>query len=59
MAGKEIALTLAETEDQEWVHPERLIVAMPHTRATRFQRLLGEMNQDQRLADRRLLLFLD
>ena len=56
---KQAHLTLAETEDEDWIHPERLIVAMPHAEATQFQRLLGEMNQDQRLADRRLLLFLD
>jgi hypothetical protein len=52
-------LTLAETEDEDWIHRGRLMVAMPHARATQFRRLLGEMNQDQRLADRRLLLFLD
>jgi|SRR5215471_3375285 len=57
---KQAHLKLAETQDEDWVHhPERLIVAMPHARATRFQRLLGEMNQDRRLADRRVLLFLD
>jgi hypothetical protein len=56
---KQAHLTLAETEDEDWIHPERLIAAMPHAKATQFQRLLGEMNQDQRLADRRLLLFLD
>jgi hypothetical protein len=56
---KQAHLALAETEDEDWIHPERLIVAMPLGKATQFQRLLGEMNQDQRLADRRLLLFLD
>jgi hypothetical protein len=56
---KQAHLALAETEDRDWIHPERLIVAMPHAEATQFQRLLGEMNQDHRLADRRLLLFLD
>jgi hypothetical protein len=54
---KQAHLKLAGTE--LWIHLERLIVAIPHARATQFQRLLGEMNQDQRLADRRLLLFLD
>jgi hypothetical protein len=45
--------------EEDWIPLERSIVAIPHASATQFQRLLGEMNQDQRLADRRLLLFLD
>jgi hypothetical protein len=52
-------LKLAATEDEEWIHPERLIVCVPRSRARRYQRLLHNMNQDQRLADRRALLFLD
>ena len=56
---KQAHLKLAATDDVDWIHPERLIVAMPKARATQFQCLLREMNQDQRLADRRLLLFLD
>jgi|SRR5215471_17830625 len=32
---------------------------LPRARAIKFQRLLGDMDQDQRLADRRALLFLD
>ena len=56
---KQAHLKLAATDDEDWIHPERLIVAMPNARATQFQCLLREMNQDQRLADRRLLLFLD
>jgi hypothetical protein len=52
-------LKLAGTEDQDWIHPEQLVVTIPNDRATKLQRLLEEMNQDQRLADRRLLLFLD
>jgi hypothetical protein len=56
---KQAHLTLAETEDEDWIHPDRLIVAMSHAKATQLQRLLGKMNQDQRLADRRLLLSLD
>jgi hypothetical protein len=50
---KQAHLELAGTE--HWPDP----VAIPHGRAIQLQRLLGEMNQDQRLADRRLLLFLD
>ena len=56
---KQAHLKLAGTEDEDWIHPERLVVDMPHARATEFQRLLGDMDQDQRLADRRALLNLD
>jgi hypothetical protein len=56
---KQAHLKLAATEDEEWVHPERLIVCMPRSHARRYQRLLRNMNQDQRLADRSALLFLD
>jgi hypothetical protein len=56
---KRAHLKLAETEDEEWIHPERLVVGMPHERVMKFERLLREMDQDQRLADRRALLFLD
>src|SRR5262245_6784062 len=56
---KQAHLKLARTEDEDWIHPERLVVDMPHARATEFQQLLGDMDQDKRLADRRALLFLD
>lgn len=56
---KRAHVKLAETEDEVWIHPERLVVDMPYQRATMFQQLLGEMNQGKRLADRRALLFLD
>jgi hypothetical protein len=56
---KQAHLKLAATDDEEWIHPERLIVAMPWSEAKNYQRLLGQMNQNQRLADRRALLFLD
>src|SRR5262249_6181301 len=56
---KQAHIKLARTEDEDWIHPERLVVDIPHARATKFQRLLGDMNQDQRLADRRALLYLD
>jgi hypothetical protein len=59
-AIKKAHLRLAETEDEDWIHhPERLVVAMPSSRAQMYQRLLRDMNQTQRLADRRALLFLD
>lgn len=56
---KQAYIKLAETEDEEWIHPERLVVDMPCLRAETFQQLLGKMNQGQRLADRHALLFLD
>jgi hypothetical protein len=56
---KQAHVKLAGTEDNDWVHPERLVVHMPHTRAMDVQQLLGRMDQKQRLADRRALLFLD
>src|SRR5262249_53589873 len=56
---KQAHLKLAGTEDEEWIYLEQLIVDMPRARAIEFQRLLGDMDQDQRLADRRSLLFLD
>jgi hypothetical protein len=56
---KQAHLKLAATEDEEWIHPERLIACMPYSQARKYQHLLSKMNQDQRLADRRVLLFLD
>jgi hypothetical protein len=56
---KRAHLELAATEDEEWIHPERLIVCVLRSHARKYQRLLCNMNQDQRLADRRALLFLD
>jgi hypothetical protein len=56
---KQAHLKLVGTEDEDWIHPERLVVDMPRTRAIEFQRFLGEMDPGQRLADRRALLFLD
>jgi len=56
---KQAHLKLAATEDGEWIHPEQLIVRMLYSQARRYQRLLRKMNQDQRLADRRALLFFD
>jgi hypothetical protein len=59
IALKKAHLKLAETDDEDWIHPERLVVAMPNSRAQMYQRLLRDMSQPQRLADRRALLFLD
>jgi hypothetical protein len=56
---KQAHLKLAATEDEDWIHPERLIVDMPYSKAKKYQSLLRKMNQEQRLADRRALLFLD
>jgi hypothetical protein len=56
---KQAHIKLAETEDEEWIHPERLVADMPYSRAEMFQQLLGKMNQSHRLADRYALLFLD
>ena len=56
---KQAHLKLAGTEDEEWIHPERFVIDMSRERAIKFQRLLRDMDQDQRLADRRALLFLD
>lgn len=52
-------LKLAATEDENWIHPERLVVHMPRSKAGNYQNLLQNMNPKQRLADRRALLFLD
>jgi hypothetical protein len=51
---KKAHLKLARTEDENWIHPEELIQS-----TRRYQHLLRNMNQDQRLADRRAHLFLD
>ena len=56
---KEAHLRLAATEDEDGIHPEKLVVGMPRSQARRYERLLSSMNQDQRLADRRALLFND
>ena len=40
---KQAHLKLARTEDEDWIHPEQLVVDMPHARATEYQRLLNDM----------------
>ena len=42
---KEAHLKLAETENEECIHPERLVVAMPYSQAKTFQHLVSKMNQ--------------
>ena len=56
---KQAHLKLAGSEAGEWIHPERFAVDLPYPQAKMYQRLLREMSEKQRLADRRALLFLD
>ena len=56
---KQAHLKIAKSEDNDWIHPERFVVDMPYSQTKKFQHLLRDMAQDQRLADRRVLLFLD
>jgi hypothetical protein len=51
------ALALAATEDAEYeIHPEDLLRVMPLSSAQRWQNRLQRMDEQQRLADRELLL---
>jgi hypothetical protein len=51
------ALALAATEDAEYeIHPEDLLRVMPLSSAQRWQNRLQQMDEQQRLADRELLL---
>jgi hypothetical protein len=56
---KQAHLKLMAAEDGERIHPEHLVVTMPSQRAITLQALLWGMDQGQRLADRRALLFMD
>jgi len=56
---KESHLKLAATDDEDWIHLERLVVTLPCSRAKAYQRLLHDMSEDQRIADRQALLFRD
>jgi len=49
-------LAVARTEDEDWIHPERLVVDMPFSEATQLQKQLRAMDQRQRLAERNALL---
>jgi hypothetical protein len=54
---KGAALALAATEDDKYeIHPERLLRVMPLSSAQRWQSRLQQMDEQQRLADRDLLL---
>ena len=43
---KQAHLKLAATEDENWIHPERLVVDMPYSEAQKYQ--LHNLPQDQR-----------
>jgi hypothetical protein len=54
---KGAALALAATEDDKYeIHPERLARIMPLSSAQRWQSRLQQMDEQQRLADRDILL---
>jgi hypothetical protein len=46
----------AKTEDEDGLHPEYLIAAMPYAQAEEWQSRLRVMDEDQRRADRAVLL---
>ncbi len=52
---KQAHLKLMAAEDDEWIHPERLVVTIPTQRAVKFQALLREMDEQKRLENRRVL----
>jgi hypothetical protein len=55
--GQSAALKLAQTEDEEYyLHPEYLVVTMPYAEAKAWQVRLRGMGEDNRCADRLLLL---
>ena len=53
---KRAALMFAQTEDADGLHPERLVATMPYARAEEWQRRLRQLDENQRCADRLLLL---
>jgi hypothetical protein len=53
---KSAALRYAKTEDEEGLHPECLLVTMPYAQAKEWQARLFDMDEDQRCADRAVLL---
>ena len=54
---KRAALKLAQTEDEEYyLHPEYLVVTMPYAEAKAWQVRLRGMSEDNRCADKLLLL---
>jgi hypothetical protein len=57
---KSAALRLAKTEDEDGLHhPEYLVATMPHAQAEEWQTRLRDMNEEQRCADRAVLLVHD
>jgi hypothetical protein len=56
---KSAALKLAKTEDEDGAHPEYLVAAMPYAQAEEWQTRLGDMDEEQRCADRAALLVHD
>ena len=54
---KRAALKLAQTEDEKsYLHPEYLVVTMPYAEAKAWQVRLRDMGEDNRCADKLLLL---
>jgi hypothetical protein len=53
---KSAALSLATTEDEDGAHPEYLVAMMPYAQAEEWQARLRYMNQEQRCANRAVLL---
>jgi hypothetical protein len=50
------ALNVAEAEEEDFLHPERLVTAMPYAEAKAWQERLRKMDNDHRYADRAVLL---
>ena len=53
---KKAALAVARTEDDDWLHPEKLITTMSLSEAKAWQVRLRAMDEAHRIADRKLLL---
>ena len=53
---KKAALAVARTEDDDWLHPEKLITTMSLSEAKVWQVRLRAMDEAHRIADRKLLL---
>ena len=54
--SKKAALAVARTEDDDWLHPEKLITTMSLSEAKVWQVRLRAMDEAHRIADRKLLL---
>jgi hypothetical protein len=53
---KSAALSLAKTEDEDGAHPEYLVATMAYAQAEEWQTRLRDMDEEQRCADRAVLL---